>query len=338
MTTKIFALWFQNFRKQVKERPLPVIYDGHLTHVSLELVEKAIKEKIIIVKLPPHVTDRLQPLDVCWFGPLKCERENKLNEHMNLPGPRETISMSVFVDVLRDIWQSLSEKNINFDQRLLKHYKNWVKLDKPEDSMEDLSTLTVTPPKGKLPEPETDHSFTEDQNHSDCTTGPSSQLQDTSLLSINENEILVLTDASTPQPMKSPCYCSELGPMPPQIPGKTWVPAWTLRDNKSFSELVLNKMKGSPEKMPVKCKKIDKKTKVITDEVYAQERIHKKETSTKLQKKSIKKKIEYEMSESTTNSSNDQSEDENEIAESSKDKLSDPESENVCLEDTLVSL
>ena len=58
----------------------------------------------------------------------------------------------------------------------------------------------------------------------------------------------------------------------------------------------------------------------------------------KQQKKSIKKKTEYEMSESTVNSSNDQSEDENEIGESSKDKLSDPESENFCLEDKLVSL
>ena len=104
-------------------------------------------------------------------------------------------------------------------------------------------------------------------------------------------------------------------------------------------------MKGPTEKPPVKWRKIDKKTKVITDELYAQEirQIHKKETQkksmfAKQQKKSIKKKTEYEMSESTANSSNDQSEDENEIGESSKDKLSDPESENFCLEDKLVSL
>ena len=33
MTTEIFALWFENFVKQVKEHPLLVVYDGHLTHV-----------------------------------------------------------------------------------------------------------------------------------------------------------------------------------------------------------------------------------------------------------------------------------------------------------------
>ena len=84
--------------------------------------------------------------------------------------------------------------------------------------------------------------------------------------------------------------------MPPQIPGKTWVPAWTLRDNKPFSELVLDKMKGPTEKPPVKRRKMDKKTKVITDEVYAQEirQMHEKETqkkstSTKQQKKALKR-------------------------------------------------
>ena len=96
MTTEIFASWFQN---------------GHLTHVSLELIEKAIEEKITIVKLPPHVTDRLQSLDVCCFDALKREWENKLNERMNLLGPRETISKSVLVDALSNIWhKSLSEK------------------------------------------------------------------------------------------------------------------------------------------------------------------------------------------------------------------------------------
>ena len=80
--------------------------------------------------------------------------------------------------------------------------------------------------------------------------------------------------------------------MSPEILGKTWVPACTLRDNKSFGELVLDKLKGPTEKSPVKRRKTDKKTKVITDEIYAQEirQIHEKETqkkstSTKQQKK-----------------------------------------------------
>ena len=52
-----------------------MVYGGHLTHVSLNLIEKAMEEHIMTVKLPPHATDKLQPLDVCFFGPLKQEWE-----------------------------------------------------------------------------------------------------------------------------------------------------------------------------------------------------------------------------------------------------------------------
>ena len=35
---------------------------AHLTHVAISVIEKAIEEYIIFVKLPLHVTDKLQPL------------------------------------------------------------------------------------------------------------------------------------------------------------------------------------------------------------------------------------------------------------------------------------
>ena len=57
--------------------------------------------------------------------------------------------------------------------------------------------------------------------------------------------------------------------MPANIPGKIWVPAWILRENKSFSELVLDKMKGPTNKPPTKRRKVDRKTAVISDPEYA---------------------------------------------------------------------
>ena len=71
MTTEVFAIWFEKFADEIKERPLLLIFDGHLTHISLTVIEKASDENITILKLPPHVTDVLQPLDVACFGPLK---------------------------------------------------------------------------------------------------------------------------------------------------------------------------------------------------------------------------------------------------------------------------
>ena len=52
MTTEIFYQWFEKFCEQVEERPLLLIYDGHLSHVSVELIEKAIEEDITLVKYP----------------------------------------------------------------------------------------------------------------------------------------------------------------------------------------------------------------------------------------------------------------------------------------------
>ena len=59
MATEVFAMWCKNFVKHVKESPLLANYDGYLPLMSFNLIEKAMKEQITIVKLPP-VTDKLQ--------------------------------------------------------------------------------------------------------------------------------------------------------------------------------------------------------------------------------------------------------------------------------------
>ena len=90
MTTNVFSDWFDQFTEVVKERPLVLIYDGHLSHVSLEVIEKSIRENIKIVKFPPHITDKLQPLDVSCFSPLKRKWQTLLAQRGNVLGPRET--------------------------------------------------------------------------------------------------------------------------------------------------------------------------------------------------------------------------------------------------------
>lgn len=48
-----------------------VILDGHDTHVTLEVIQHAHTNKIVIACLPPHTTHVLQPLDLGLNGPLK---------------------------------------------------------------------------------------------------------------------------------------------------------------------------------------------------------------------------------------------------------------------------
>jgi hypothetical protein len=67
--------WFKkSFVPQVRSihpanEPILLIYDGHGSHETLELLRHAKANNIILLSLPPHTTHRLQPLDVGVFGP-----------------------------------------------------------------------------------------------------------------------------------------------------------------------------------------------------------------------------------------------------------------------------
>ena len=112
INTQVFHRWFEKFCNQVTETP-PLIYHGYLSHVSMLLIEKARKKDITILKLLPHVTHKIQPLDVSCFGPLKRAWTELLNERMNVLGTKESISKSLFADLLSQVWyKSFSETNI----------------------------------------------------------------------------------------------------------------------------------------------------------------------------------------------------------------------------------
>ncbi|CAG4946555.1 unnamed protein product [Parnassius apollo] len=66
METEIFETHFDKvFLPTVGEkRPILLVYDGHSTHVGLNIIEKAREAGITILKLPPHTSDNLQPLDL----------------------------------------------------------------------------------------------------------------------------------------------------------------------------------------------------------------------------------------------------------------------------------
>ena len=114
MTTEIFNEWFNKFCALVKERSLLLIFDGHMTHISITIIEKARNENIHILKFPPHVTDVLQPLDVTCFGPLKRKWEIMLNSRSNTLGSsRARLDKATFVDQICEVWHDgLKSSNI----------------------------------------------------------------------------------------------------------------------------------------------------------------------------------------------------------------------------------
>ena len=99
--------------KDVKEQPLLLIYDGYMTHVTIPVIILAVKENVILIKLPPHCTDLLQVLDKTYFSSLKKSWEQLLGERKNIHGVKYSLSQSEFVNLLCSVWKKgLNENNI----------------------------------------------------------------------------------------------------------------------------------------------------------------------------------------------------------------------------------
>ncbi len=51
MTEEVFTNWFKtHFLPNLKSKPALLIYDGHLSHLSLDLIETAIANEVTILK------------------------------------------------------------------------------------------------------------------------------------------------------------------------------------------------------------------------------------------------------------------------------------------------
>lgn len=74
MQKEIFERWLEKFiifTNASKDRPVLLILDGHSTHTkSIELIQMARDNGVILLCFPPHCTHKIQPLDVGFMKPL----------------------------------------------------------------------------------------------------------------------------------------------------------------------------------------------------------------------------------------------------------------------------
>ncbi|CAK1583778.1 unnamed protein product [Parnassius mnemosyne] len=94
-----------------EELPVLIIYDGHSSHVTVDVVQLAIRHGITILKLPPHTSHLLQPLDVAVFRSFKCKWDAKLviwqRHNVGLKMPK-----NVFSQTFADTWQETNAEII----------------------------------------------------------------------------------------------------------------------------------------------------------------------------------------------------------------------------------
>ena len=74
--SEVFRIYMKNhFLKYVQGRnpsdTILALYDGHRSHISLDLIDWAKNNNIVLFVLPPHCSHILQPLDVGCFGPFQ---------------------------------------------------------------------------------------------------------------------------------------------------------------------------------------------------------------------------------------------------------------------------
>ena len=71
--SELFLAWMNKvfLRYAVPQRPVILFVDGHNSHMTLDVIDVARSNGVILFCLPPHTTHALQPLDVAVFKSLK---------------------------------------------------------------------------------------------------------------------------------------------------------------------------------------------------------------------------------------------------------------------------
>lgn len=71
--SELFMVWMKKVFLQYcgSQRPVLLFVDGHASHITIDIIDLARENNIILFCLPPHTTHALQPLDVSVFKSLK---------------------------------------------------------------------------------------------------------------------------------------------------------------------------------------------------------------------------------------------------------------------------
>ena len=74
MNSELFSEVIDHFihhSKSSKDRPSLLVYDKHESHLSIEVLDKTKENGVTILTLPPHSSNKMQPLDVGVYKPFK---------------------------------------------------------------------------------------------------------------------------------------------------------------------------------------------------------------------------------------------------------------------------
>ena len=105
----LFLEHFNTHRVKIPKKKTVLILDGHASHMTVEAIEFCIGKGIELVCLPPHTTQRLQPLDTHFNAPLKREWAGKLEAFL-LESDTIAVSKQNFAHLFISVNKTMSTK------------------------------------------------------------------------------------------------------------------------------------------------------------------------------------------------------------------------------------
>ena len=106
MTSENFKRVLEFFKGSVrctKENPVLLIMDNHESHLSVEGLDFCKENGIVVLTLPPHTYNKLQPLDRCVFGPFKKFFTSAVKSWMN-HNPNMTLNIYALPKLCSSAW------------------------------------------------------------------------------------------------------------------------------------------------------------------------------------------------------------------------------------------
>ena len=103
-----FLEWFKKMflpavTSLLETGPVVLFVDGHISHVSLDLIQLAKEKGVTLFCLPSHTTHVLQPLDVAVYGPVKKSWKKILKEY-KMETCAAKVDKTVFPSLIRKLW------------------------------------------------------------------------------------------------------------------------------------------------------------------------------------------------------------------------------------------
>ena len=107
MTSGNFLKVLEHFVKHVnpsQENQVILTMDNHDSHLALDCVVYAKEHGINIITLPPHTSNKTQPLDIAVYGPFKMFFSAAADSWM-LRNPGKTITIYNMAELMGIAWQ-----------------------------------------------------------------------------------------------------------------------------------------------------------------------------------------------------------------------------------------